>query len=814
MSNDSDRPAGWQFWVDRGGTFTDVVARDPGGSLHVRKLRSDAPDLYDDAAVAAIADLIAGHPAQIDAVRLGTTVATNALLEGEAPPMALLVNEGFADVLDIADQRRPDLFALEVRKRRLPLRQVVTTPARIDANGTPLADHERTQLATTFAALRDAGITHLAISLLHNWRYPSQEQEARALAEAAGFDTVVCSHETAPVEGYLARTETTVVDTWLTPVLQAYLQRFRAALASIASVGAIQFMQSHGGLADARQVRGKDAVLSGPAGGLIGLARAAKHLGLDAVIGIDMGGTSTDLCHWRGTLEQRSDNTIGGFRLHSPMLRLNTIASGGGSRVRMVDGRLAVGPASAGAQPGPAAYGAGGPATLTDANVVLGRLPAEHLPAVFGADGRQPLDANASTRALAEVLKDGGKALAGYDVVTLAQRSVDLAVDQVAGAVRKLALQHGSDLRQFTLAAFGGAAGQIACAVADALELTRVWLHPAAGVLSALGIGLADERSQQETTINQPLHTALPALSARIDSARALLADDETLEATLVLRPPGTEVMLPVAWGMADDIVRRFDSAYRQRFGVAPGSGIEVAALRLATVRPGPAHPDIGPGDHDRTRESLAALRIGEAWVDTPVTTPDALTDQPRRGPLIVVADHTTLVVEPGWQLERNAQGHLLLSRESGPAQHALATAAQAEAVDPALLDVFNRRFTLVAEHMGHVLAQTAHSVNIRERLDFSCALFSADGALIANAPHMPVHLGSMGDSVRHIHTEAEPRAGDVWLVNSPYAGGTHLPDITAVMAMARRGRRAALLPRQPRASRRRRRHHTRLHAG
>ncbi|MEL7024076.1 MAG: hydantoinase B/oxoprolinase family protein [Pseudomonadota bacterium] len=783
MSEDSDKQPGWQFWIDRGGTFTDVIALAPDGSQRVRKQRSVAPEMYDDAAVACITAILDASPQferTIDSIRIGTTVATNALLERKAPPVALLLTEGFEDLLEIADQRRDQLFGLALSKRDLPVHEILTTPARVSATGEEISAHDPEALQNAFVQLANDGVQHLAISLLHNWQHPKHELEAKQIAKAAGIAHVTCSHETAPVQGYLQRTETTWVDTWLTPVLQSYIRGFKHALANVASVTRIDFMQSHGGLDEADKVRGKDAVLSGPAGGLVALAREGNGLDLNALIGMDMGGTSTDICHWQGRFEQRTDNEVGGYRLHTPMLRLDTIASGGGSLLTCVDGRLQVGPESAGAQPGPAAYGLAGPATLTDANVVLGRLPAEVLPRVFGHDGEQPLDAPASHQALDHLRQQHATALEQYSVEALAQRWLDIGVEQIAGAAHQVALRHGSDLRSFVLGAFGGAAGQIACAVASRLGIQKIWLHPRAGVLSALGIGIAQHRRLFEASVDQPLKTCWAALDSQREDHSNSLDKKSDLETTVMVSVSGSDGVLEVGWGSMDGIKREFRTLHAQRYGIKPDGELHVHSVRFAHVGDSVEYvlsdePQIEPVSTE------CRCWIDGEWEQVPVRSPQALSDQPIAGPVIIADDHTTIWVAPEWHVQRNAGGHLLLEHKASQADRRPAHDGTSSS-DPALLEIFNRRFTLVAEHMGHVLEKTAQSVNIRERLDYSCALFDANARLIANAPHMPVHLGSMGASVRHVLEGIQSlQPGDVYLINSPYAGGTHLPDITAI---------------------------------
>ncbi|MEM9058252.1 MAG: hydantoinase/oxoprolinase family protein, partial [Pseudomonadota bacterium] len=663
-------------------------------------------------------------------MRIGTTVATNALLEGQAPPTALIVTRGFHDLLEIGDQRRDALFALHVKKRRVPVARILTCRGRLDVAGNELVAPDADALEAAFAALVADGIDTLAVSLLHGWRHVEHERSVAAAARKAGLRAVTCSHETAPAQGYLARTETTLVDAWLTPVLARYLARFRSALADVCDCDDITFMQSNGGLVDADAIRGKDAVLSGPAGGIVGIARCADRG--ERIVGFDMGGTSTDVCVWQGRFERRTDNRIGGYQLTTPMLRLETIAAGGGSVLAYRDERFVVGPDSAGADPGPAAYGKHGPATVTDANVVLGRLPVDFVPPLFGPDGDAPLSLEASRDAL---LTLGG----GGDAVVQAESFVTVAVDNIAAAIRRESLQRGEDVRAFTLMAFGGAAGQLACRVADALDITRVRVHAFAGVFSALGIGLADRMTLREVAIGAPLHDAAAAIERERAKVTAALTPSERVEFDAVLQIPGADAPIAVALDTPDVMQRAFDAAHRSRFGIEAESTPEVLALRIRHILDRAAAPTTATADQTQGAAcGRAALHVQGQALEAAVWRTGDIGKAPIEGPAIVIDAHATLVVDPGWRLSRDDDGGLRLER------HATAT-MHSDVDHAAWLEVFNNRFRQVAEHMGHVLERTAHSVNIRERLDFSCALFDGQGRLIANAPHMPVHLGSMG---------------------------------------------------------------------
>ncbi|MEM7451294.1 MAG: hydantoinase B/oxoprolinase family protein [Pseudomonadota bacterium] len=773
MTRPRDKRPGWQFWIDRGGTFTDIVARRPDGTLAATKLLSEQPGRYTDAPAEGIARLLRDEPtALVDSIRIGTTVATNALLEGQAPPTALIVTEGFADLLEIGDQRRDELFALHVKKRRVPVARILTCLGRLDVAGNELSAPDPNALESAFAALVADGIGTLAVSLLHGWRHPQHERQVAAAASKAGLNAVTCSHETAPVQGYLARTETTLVDAWLTPVLARYLQRFRCALADVCNCDDITFMQSNGGLVDADAIRGKDAVLSGPAGGIVGIARCADSG--ERIVGFDMGGTSTDVCVWQGEFERRTDNRIGGYRLTTPMLRLETIAAGGGSVLAYRDERFVVGPDSAGADPGPAAYGKDGPATVTDANVVLGRLPVDFVPSVFGPDGDAPLSLEASRNALLELGAGSG------DAVSQAESFVTVAVDNMAAAIRRETLQRGEDVRAFTLMAFGGAAGQLTCRVADALDITRVRVHAFAGVFSALGIGLADRMTLRDVAIGAPLHDAAVHIERERATVSAALKPSDLVEFDAVLQVPGADAPIAVPLDTTDAMQRAFEAAHRRRFGIEAESTPEVLALRVRHITASADAPNtVAAHVTQGAACGSAPLHVQGRTIDAAVWHSRDIGGATIEGPAIVIDAHATLVVDPGWRLTRDGDGGLRLERH-------LAAAVQGDVDHAAWLEVFNNRFRQVAEHMGHVLERTAHSVNIRERLDFSCALFDGQGRLIANAPHMPVHLGSMGASVRHVidARTGELAPGDVIALNSPYAGGTHLPDITLVQAV------------------------------
>ena len=784
--------AGWQFWIDRGGTFTDIVGRAPDGRLHVAKRLSEDGGATDPGVAGVLAMLAreGGPGAGIDAIRIGTTVATNALLERRGVPTALVATRGFGDALAIGYQNRPRLFDLRIELPAPLYAEVIEADGRVTAEGEVLAALDEPRLAADLARLAARGIESIAIAFLHGYRHPQHERRAAALARAAGFREVTASHEVSPLIRLVARGDTTVVDAYLSPLLASYVRAFRAGLGERHAGTRLEFMQSSGGLTSPETLRACNAVLSGPAGGLVATARIAESSGRPRLIAFDMGGTSTDVALYDGALPQRFETAIAGVRLQAPMMNIHTVAAGGGSVLAYAGGRLTVGPGSAGSRPGPACYRNGGPLAVTDVQVLLGRIRPDSFPAIFGARGDEPLDAAAVRRQFEEL----ARTVAGrpaQDVERLAAGFLDVAVESMARAIRHVSVREGHDPAEFGLLCYGGAAPQHACRVADSLGIREILVHPLAGVLSAYGIGLADRRlvrrQSAECALTPGLHAALDAkfaeLAAPLVEAMAAQGADRRavrIRRTLELRAPGTETALEIPHGPLDAVLREFRAAFARRFGFSPPAAEpQLATLAAEAVVEGErqAVADIaGPPD--------SATRSVEAWFDgwreVPLVERAALAGRaPLAGPALVVEPHSTTVVEPGWSAESLADGTLRLARQQPPRQ----AAVDAAAPDPAQLELFNHRFMQVAEQMGAVLQATAVSVNIRERLDFSCALFDAAGALIANAPHMPVHLGSMGASVRAVMSAnaGELRPGRSWMLNAPYAGGTHLPDITVV---------------------------------
>ncbi|WP_417232247.1 hydantoinase B/oxoprolinase family protein [Brevundimonas sp.] len=799
-----DRQPGWRFWIDRGGTFTDIVAQAPDGRIQTGKLLSENPEHYADAAVEGVRRLLEAGPGplppgRVETVRMGTTVATNALLERKGEPTLLAITRGFGDALTIGWQSRPDIFARHIVLHRQLYDRVLEIDARVGVDGTVLDPLDEDRARAGFAAAHAAGLRSVAIVLLHGWRWTADEIRLAEIARETGFTQVSVSHEIGALIKLVGRGDTTVADAYLSPVLRAYVDRVGAELGEDTP---LLFMQSNGGLTGARAFRGKDAILSGPAGGVVGMAETAAAAGFDRVIGFDMGGTSTDVSHYSGEFERTSDSVVAGVRLRAPMLAVHTVAAGGGSICRFDGARLRVGPESAGAVPGPAAYRRGGPLTVTDCNVMLGKLRPEFFPPVFGPGADQPLDVAAVSGGFetlaAEVLAAPGRAMTP---VELAEGFLAIAVQDMAEAIKAISIQRGHDVSGYVLNSFGGAGGQHACMVADALGMTRVMLHPLAGVLSAYGMGLAAVRTIREETVAAPLESGqIAALNQRATALGAavhaeLVAQDIAFESveTLVrarIKYDGTDTPLTVAFGTVDAMRAAFESLHRRRFGfVAADKILIVESLEAeATGRSGSPGPAAAAPITMTAPPPIPAARIRMAGADQTAAivrreslSVGAVID----GPAIVLEQTGTTVIEPGWRGTTDAALNLILERITPLAQRrAIGTEA-----DPILLEVFNSRFMAVAEQMGEALRATAYSVNIKERLDFSCAVFDRDGALIANAPHIPVHLGSMGESIAAVVRARGDgrdgrglRDGDVYMLNAPWNGGTHLPDITVIM--------------------------------
>jgi 5-oxoprolinase (ATP-hydrolysing) len=800
----------WHFWIDRGGTFTDVVARSPEGQILARKLLSENPGAYDDAALEAIRrflGLATGAPIpaeRIAAVKMGTTVATNALLERKGDPTLLVITRGFKDQLEIGTQARPDIFAKRIVKPEMLYQRVIEADERVRADGTVETPLDLTALRAELRAAHAAGIDAVAIALMHAYAFPEHERQAAELARDLGFGQVSASHEVSPLIKLVPRGDTTVADAYLSPILRRYGDRVSSALSTpsphtrgneapiVTDTPTILFMASSGGLKSAHTFRGRDAILSGPAGGVVGMAETGKRAGFPRVIGFDMGGTSTDVAHFAGAYERAFETQIAGVRLAVSMLRVHTVAAGGGSIITYDGARFRVGPESAGANPGPRCYRRGGPLTVTDANVMLGKLDAAYFPAIFGPNSDQPLDADAVRAAFAELAAKVGD---GRTPEEIADGAIRIAVENMANAVKKISVERGYDVTCYALNCFGSAGGQHACLIADALGMETILVHPLSGLLSAYGMGLAPMRSSRERSLEVPLDGAamhtIEGFAYDLGSAateelldEGVEHDDIAIETFVHLRYAGTDTALPVLLSEPGIMRRDFEALHRQRFGfVSPEKAIFAAAIEVEALGHGDAdaaasatHPDPIPTGGGSGKTGFYSRG---AWHEAPVVKrEDMRAGFTLTGPALVIEPHQTVVVEPGWRLEVTAQNDLVLARTEPRPREELGAKA-----DPILLEVFNNLFMAIAEQMGEALRNTAQSVNIKERLDFSCAVFDAKGALVANAPHLPVHLGSMDRSVETIIRlrGAEMRPGDTYMLNAPYNGGTHLPDITVV---------------------------------
>ncbi|MEU7027244.1 hydantoinase B/oxoprolinase family protein [Streptomyces sp. NPDC046275] len=785
----------WEFWIDRGGTFTDVVGRRPDGRLVTRKLLSHDPGRRQDAAVAGIRLLLGLAPDEpvpaerIAVVKMGTTVATNALLERRGEPTLLLITAGFRDALRIAYQNRPRIFDRHIVLPEAVYERVAEVPERVDARGTVVTPLDEAAVAAALADAHRDGLRSAAVVLMHGYRHPEHETRVAELARAAGFAQVSCSHEVSPLIRLVPRGDTTVVDAYLSPILRRYVDEVARELAGIR----LMFMQSNGGLREAAHFRGKDAVLSGPAGGVVGMARTSRQAGFDRVVGLDMGGTSTDVSHYAGTLERELGTQVAGVRMRAPMTSIHTVAAGGGSVLHYDGQRYRVGPDSAGAVPGPACYRRGGPLTVTDANVMLGRIQPAHFPAVFGEHGDQPLDADVvRERFTALAAEIGG----GRGPEEVAAGFLEIAVLNMANAVKKISVQRGHDITRHALTSFGGAGGQHACAVADALGVDTVLVPPLAGVLSAYGIGLADATALREQSVEAGLdEPGTPERVARLCAdlagrtreelrADGLPEDAVTTHARVLLRHAGTDASLPVPLDTPETMKTAFTDLHRARYGFTMDAPLVVEAVTVEAVGTAGPHDPVtvsgAPRDGALAPRATVTTYSGGRSVPTPLHhREDLCPGDAVTGPAILAEADATTVVDPGWRATATDTGHLVLRRVTPrPARTAAGTD-----VDPVLLEVFNNLFMAIAEQMGVRLENTARSVNIKERLDFSCALFDPEGNLVANAPHIPVHLGSMGESIKEVlrRNAGELRPGDVYAVNDPYHGGTHLPDVTVV---------------------------------
>ena len=785
---EAQRTSRWQFWIDRGGTFTDIVARRPDGTLLTHKLLSENPGRYADAALAGIRTILSLREDQpipagaIDVVKMGTTVATNALLERKGERTALFITRGFRDALRIAYQNRPRLFDRHIVLPEMLYSRVVEVDERVGAHGEVVVPLQEEPLISALKSTYEEGYRSVAIVFMHGYRYPEHEARAKALAKRAGFTQISVSHEVSPLMKLVGRGDTTVVDAYLSPILRRYVDGVAAELGGVR----LLFMQSNGGLTDAHRFQGKDAILSGPAGGIVGAVRTSLAAGFDRIIGFDMGGTSTDVSHYAGEFERELETRVAGVRMRAPMMSIHTVAAGGGSILHFDGARYRVGPDSAGANPGPASYRRGGPLTVTDANVMLGKIQPEYFPKVFGSGGAEALDRAAVERQFLSLKERIGD---GRSVEEIAEGFVQIAVGNMANAIKHISVQRGHDVTAYTLCCFGGAAGQHACLVADALAMTRVFIHPHAGVLSAYGMGLADQIAMRQRSIEGRLdRVSLEGVFEDLEGqaraelvAQGLPAAGLSTVRKVLLKYEGTDTALGVPFGAADAMVREFEAAYRRQFSfLMPGKPLLVEAVSVEAIA-------AGEGIRERVLSKAnpaspverVRMFTGGRWHEAPLFRREALAPgQATDGPAIIAEANATTVIEPGWRARVSSANGLILERTRKSARTALGTR-----VDPVMLEIFNNLYMSIAEQMGLRLQNTAYSVNIKERLDFSCALFDAEGNLIANAPHMPVHLGSMGESIKTVIrlNAGKMKPGDVYVLNAPYNGGTHLPDVTVI---------------------------------
>jgi 5-oxoprolinase (ATP-hydrolysing) len=814
----------WQFFIDRGGTFTDIVARRPDGQLVIHKLLSENPSRYKDAAVQGIREILgistnAPIPSeQIDVVKMGTTVATNALLERKGSPTVLLITKGFKDALRIGYQNRPDIFARHIILPEMLYEQVIEVEERYSAQGEELIPVNIASFRPALQAAYHGGIRSCAIVLMHGYRYREHEQQVAAVAREIGFPQISVSHQVSPLMKLVSRGDTTVVDAYLSPILRQYVNQIATQLTANrddCQLPKLMFMQSNGGLTDAQNFQGKDSILSGPAGGIVGAVQTSLIAGFDKIITFDMGGTSTDVAHYAGEYERTFETEVAGVRLRSPMMAIHTVAAGGGSIIYFDGSRYRVGPSSAGANPGPACYRQGGPLTVTDCNVMVGKLQPEFFPKAFGENADLPLDV--------EVVQQKFNALArqigdGRSPEEVAAGFLAIAVDKMANAIKKISLERGYDVSEYTLCCFGGAGGQHACLIADALGMKQVFVHPYAGVLSAYGMGLADERVIRECAVEAKLTAQLlpelqqqlsqlareaeeelnrhrrAAASRRVDAKdakeeeKSLHPRSKSVMCKVHLRYEATDSSLIVDFGDVVEMRRRFEEAHRQRYGfVVPEKGLIVEAVSVEVIGKSdiPEEPIIERKINENAAPVAVRMFTGNTWHETPIFKREGL--QPGDwilGPAIIVEATGTNVIEPGWQAAVTNRNHLVLSKVSSEEFSCYKRKVKSLVqTDPVMLEIFNNLFGAIAEQMGITLQNTAASVNIKERLDFSCAIFDGFGQLVANAPHIPVHLGSMSESVKSlIDAQGDNiKPGDVYVLNNPYNGGTHLPDITVI---------------------------------
>ena len=784
----------WQFWVDRGGTFTDIVAKTPEGKLRTHKLLSENPEVYADAAVHGIRELLglgANDPiprGRIGAVKMGTTVATNALLERKGERTLLLITKGMRDLLRIGFQNRPKLFDLNIELPELLYEDVIEVEERISADGDVIFPLDTKETRAALSRAYGQGYRSVAVALMHSYRFSDHEKQIGDMARQTGFNQVSLSHEASPLIKLVSRGDTAVVDGYLSPILRRYVSQVADALdAGNGGCERLMFMRSNGGLTDASLFEGRDAILSGPAGGVVGMVSTATEHGFDKLIGFDMGGTSTDVCHYAGDFERSFETEVAGVRMRAPMMSIHTVAAGGGSILSFRDGRMQVGPESAGANPGPAAYRRGGPLTVTDCNVLLGKLQPDLFPPVFGPNADQPLDVDVVREKFEAMAAEIGN---GLSVEEIAEGFLRIAVENMANAIKKISVQRGYDVTKYTMNCFGGAGGQHACLVADALGMQSVFIHPFAGVLSAFGMGLADVRAMRENQFGQGIEQIEAARDVLAELCQAAMAEvkgqgisDSKISTVKMahIRPAGAQQTLEVPFGNQADMTKAFEAAHKQRFGFVPQSAdLIIEILSAEAIGETGETVKLDPDTSGTTSSQTTQMWSGNARHDVPVVDRTQMRKgDVVQGPAILTEPTGTNILESGWRAECIACGCLVLTRNSPLAR----TEAIGTKVDPVMLEVFNNLFMSIADQMGATLANTAYSVNIKERYDFSCAIFDKNGDLVANAPHVPVHLGSMSESVRVILRQNKDhiKPGDVFMMNNPFNGGTHLPDVTVI---------------------------------
>jgi 5-oxoprolinase (ATP-hydrolysing) len=801
----------WQFWIDRGGTFTDIVARQPNGELTIHKLLSENPDCYRDAALQGIREIL-GLTAtdripteQIAAIKMGTTVATNALLERQGDRVVLLITKGFKDALRIGYQHRPHIFSRHIVLPEMLYERVIEVEERYSAAGEELISLSLKTLATIRSDLKTAaadGIRACAIAFMHGYRYPQHEQQVAEICQEMGFSQISVSHQVSPLMKLVSRGDTTVVDAYLSPILRRYVEQMSAELKGTETTipTNLMFMQSNGGLINADSFQGKDSILSGPAGGMVGAVQTSKLAGLDKIISFDMGGTSTDVAHYAGEYERAFETEVAGVRLRAPMMSIHTVAAGGGSILSFDGARLRVGPASAGAHPGPACYRHGGPLTVTDCNVLLGRVQPGFFPQVFGSNGQLPLDVAIVRQKFTELADRLQLAIGSpRSAEQVAQGFRSIAIEKMAGAIKKISIQRGYDITAYTLCSFGGAGGQHACAIAKALGISQIFLHPYAGVLSAYGMGLANQTVMKELAIEETLTAAIVITLQRQFQELQTTSTEELqnqgdltsklqVQQRVQLRYAGTDSALTVTFGSISAMIEQFENAHRQRYGfIDAHKTLIVEAISVEVIAP--ADVPIERIITERRTKSIEPMAITQIYVENnwqaaPIfTRASLLPGDVISGPALIVEDTGTNVIELGWEAQLTELNHLILKKTVEIDRSAITINENSPQADPVLLEIFNHLFMAIAEQMGFTLQNTSYSVNIKERLDFSCAIFDHNGQLIANAPHIPVHLGSMSDSIQSLIKEhgQHLRPGDVYMLNDPYHGGTHLPDITVI---------------------------------